>query len=189
MIKKLFPKKETAAPTTVRNESANYHTCISTCDADKAALKAEAEAQRSDNTKLIARVGVLDNQVTELRKDLASSDAKVESLDELLGERDETITDLNERIAELEKRLSEADEKADGTPVKYASARKTMTKAKLAQLRKSLEDVPEGARGFGGSVTVYDKKTKRLSVVQLTSKEQALEVLGRAEKGNVEIVL
>ncbi|CAM6004842.1 unnamed protein product [Sphagnum balticum] len=64
-----------------------------------------------------------------------------------------------------------------------------LQKQKLKQLRNALESAPTGASGFGGSCSVYDKKTKRVSLVEFKSKQDALDILDRAEKGNVDIII
>lgn len=162
--------------------SKGYHSCVDTCERDMANLEAEVENLKKDNQTLMGRVASLEVFNKELKRDLESADAKVESLNDNLTAKDE-------EIAQLEERLEEADQKADGTPVKYASARKALTKAKLKQLRDRLESVPSGASGFGGSCSVYDKKTKRLSLVEFKSKEDALAIVEKAEKGNVDIIM
>jgi predicted RNase H-like nuclease (RuvC/YqgF family) len=184
-LKKLFGSKEdhgTCALPKNPQASKGYHACVDSCEKDMENLETECENLRKDNLVLIGKVGSLEAANKELRDKTGS----------LEDERDELKRDLSEReerINELEKRLEEADAKADGTPVKYASARKALTKAKLAQLRKQLENVPSGAGGFGGSCSVYDKKTKRVSLVEFKSKDDALDLLTRAEKGNVDIIM
>lgn len=162
--------------------SKGYHTCVDSCEKDIENLETEIQLQKKDNLTLMGRVSSLETGNVELKKDLVSADSKVKSLQEELEAKEE-------RISELEERLKEADEKADGTPVKYASARKALTKAKLKQLRNALESAPAGAGGFGGSCSVYDKKTKRVSLVEFKSKQDALDILDRAEKGNVDIIM
>lgn len=181
MFKKFFgSKKEEQKPAV--EASKGYHTCVDSCEKDIANLESEIELLKKDNTTLMGRVSTAEVANTELRRDLESADDKAKRLAEESEAKDE-------RIAELEKRLEEADEKADGTPVKYASARKTLSKAKLKQLRQSLEAVPDGANGFGGSCSIYDKKTKRVSLVEFKSKSEALAIVEKAEKGNVEIIM
>lgn len=175
MFNKLFGKKEVKA-------SKGYHSCVDTCEKDIANLETESENLRKDNVVLVGKVATLQDQNKSLTQEIASFDKDLNSLRQQL-------TDKEDRIQELEKRLEEADEKADGTPVKYASARKTLTKAKLKQLRESVEKVPAGATGFGGTVSVYDKKTKRVSLVEFKSKQDALDILDKAEKGNVDIIM
>lgn len=144
--------------------------------------KAELESLRKDNTTLIARVGVLESANKELKEDLSDKSKDLTKIEQLLA-------DSREREEELESRLKEADEQAAGTPVNYASARKALTKAKLKQLRTALEAAPNSASGFGGSCSIYDKKTKRVSLVEFKSKSHALEVLEKAEKGHVDIIM
>jgi chromosome segregation ATPase len=162
--------------------SKGYHSCVDTCETDIENLETECENLRKDNLVLIGKVTSSQASSKEKEEDCKKLSAEV-------IEKAATIISLNERIEELEKRLEEADERADGTPVKYASARKTMTKAKLKQLRERLEAVPANAGGFGGSVSIYDKKTKRVSVVEFKSKADAIAILEKAEKGNVEIIM
>lgn len=161
--------------------SKGYHSCVDTCEKDIDNLETEIESQKKDNLTLISKVGVLEAQNSNFKQDLATAKEEIKSL------RDE-VDGKNERIEELETRLSEADEKSDGTPVKYASARKALTKAKLASLRKALEAAPS-SQGFGGSCSVYNKKTKRVSLVEFKSKADALDILDKAEKGHVDIIM
>lgn len=177
--KKKEEKRPTASPET--KVSKGYHSCVDTCEKDIENLETECENLRKDNLVLIGKVTNLQSQNKALEENKTNLSAGVEEFQKTIGDRDE-------RIAELEKRLEEADEKADGTPVKFASARKVLTKAKLAQLRKALESAPNG-QGFGGSCSVYDKKTKRLSLVEFKNKQDALDVLSKAEKGHVDIVM
>lgn len=165
MFKKLFgrsaePMKETSAP-----KSCTY--CAN--------LLSENELLRKDNSVLMGRfatAGVALQQVVDDKNDLAALVKKLET----------TIKEKNTEIAKLQAR-------AEGTPVKYVSARKTLTKTRLKDLRARLEAVPANVAGFGGSVSLYDKKTKRVSVVQFSSKADAMAILERAEKGNVEIIM
>jgi hypothetical protein len=129
---------------------------------------------RKDNEALMARVASLEIVSQELKETLVTEGA------ELAKEKCRNA-ELAARVEELESDNSKA--------VTYASGRKVMTKAKLKSLRAQLEAVPEGASGFGGSVSVYNKKTKRLSIVELKSKAQALELVSKAEKGNVDIIV
>jgi len=181
MFKRFFGKKE-ETKTSESEASKGYHTCVDTCERDIANLESEIELLKKDNATLMGRMATVE---------VANKDLKAENerLSSEVADKEQERREAQERIAELEQRLQEADERADGTPVKYASARKTLTKAKLAQLRKSLEAVPDGAQGFGGSVSVYDKKTKRVSLVEFKSKADALAVLEKAEKGNVDIIM
>lgn len=168
--------------------SKGYHSCVATCEEDIENLETEADALRKDNEILIGKLSASQVSGKQLQ-DNAKQDAEdKEYLGKRLSEKDTTIVELEDRIKELELRLEEADEKADGTPVKYASARKALTKAKLSQLRKALEAAPNG-QGFGGSCSVYDKKTKRVSLVEFKSKADALDLLDKAEKGNVDIIM
>lgn len=138
-------------------------------------------AYKQDNLKLMGQVSSLSSALADCKEELEEAHEEKEGVQRQLTAAQETIEKLDERIKELEN---------DGSvKVTYAQARKTLTKAKLKAMRDRLEAVPAGAQGFQGSVSVYDKKTKRLSVVQLTSKDQALEILSRAEKGNVDIVI
>lgn len=162
--------------------SKGYHACVDTCEKDIENLETECENLRKDNLVLISKVTQLQAQE---KKGQEASTSSLKRIAELSKE----VEDKDERIEELEQRLKDADEKADGTPVKYASARKALTKAKLSQLRKQLESVPSGAGGFGGSCSVYDKKTKRVSLVEFKTKQEALDLLSRAEKGNVDIIM
>jgi chromosome segregation ATPase len=155
---------------------------VATCEKDIENLETESENLRKDNLVLIQKVGTLESANKDLKAKLEDSETNLEGVRGQLQERDD-------RIKELEQRLEEADEKADGTPVKYASARKALTKAKLAQLRKALQAAPAGAAGFGGSCSVYNKKTKRVSLVEFKSKADALDVLSQAEKGHVDIIM
>jgi preprotein translocase subunit SecD len=145
------------------------------------ALKAELEKYKTDNVTLISRVGVLESSLAQEKDQTAVYFRGYEEGKKKISELEDTVSSLQGQV--------EVFENADSKKVTYASARKVLTKAKLKQLRESLEAVPAGANGFSGSCSVYDKKTKRLSVIQLTSKEQALEILSRAEKGHVDIVL
>lgn len=193
MFRKLFGLKSkeeatscnTLAGSTGSNKvpeaSKGYHSCVSTCEQDIENLETECDGLRRDNEVLIAKLASL--QVNE-KKGQEASDASLKQILELSKQ----VEERDERIAELEQRLVEADEKADGTPVKYASARKALTKAKLKQLRTALEAAPNGA-GFGGSCSVYDKKTKRVSLVEFKSKADALAILDKADKGNVDIIM
>ena len=145
-------------------------------------LKEENAKLKQDNLNLMGRYSTEQKACVDRGRQLdkveAERDAAKAEVTKLVKENDE----LSDRVEELE-----SDEK--GTKVTYASARKIMTKAKLKDLRAQLEAVPRGANGFHASVSVYDKRTKRLKVVELKSKEEALELVGRAEKGNVEIVI
>lgn len=145
------------------------------------ALKKEVEKYKKDNLTLMGKVSALEESLAKHKKDLAYERENTDRLDLCCNEKNLAIQALEEKVKDLE---SDSSKK-----VTYANARKALTKAKLKQLRDKLEAVPGGATGFGGSVSVYDKKTKRLAVVQLTSKEQALEILSRAEKGHVDIVI
>ncbi len=158
-----------------------FHACAQTCDERSREQEREIAKFKADALTLAARVGVLENQLKEANE---STQRSAEFHKRAIEERDVA----RDRVEELETRLKEADESDDGVKVSFASARKSLTKAKLKQLREALEAAPDGA-GFGGSVSVYDKKTKRLQLVQLTSKVQALEILSKAEKGNVDIVI
>jgi chromosome segregation ATPase len=184
MFKKLFGRKEVkqAPVATAVEASKGYHSCVDTCEKDIDNLETECENLRKDNLILIGKVTALQTREKKLQDD-------VSEMTQVANENFDKVKEKDERISELEQRLQEADEKADGTPVKYASARKTLTKAKLKQLRDRLEAVPSGATGFGGSCSVYDKKTKRLSVVEFKSKDEALALVDRAEKGYVDIVM
>jgi predicted RNase H-like nuclease (RuvC/YqgF family) len=162
--------------------SKGYHSCVDSCEKDIENLETECENLRKDNLTLISRV-------TQLQASNKELNTERDTFGKELDEQAKTISEKNERIEELEERLKEADLKADGTPVKYASARKALTKAKLKQLRNALESAPAGAGGFGGSCSVYDKKTKRVSLVEFKSKQDALDILDRAEKGNVDIIM
>ena len=173
-------KKAESKPAAVASKG--YHSCVATCDKDIENLETEAENLRKDNLVLIGKVTTLQAQE---QKGQAASTASIKQI----GELSKQVADRDERIKELEDRLAEADEKADGTPVKYASARKALTKAKLAQLRKALQAAPAGAAGFGGSCSVYNKKTKRVSLVEFKSKADALDLLDQAEKGHVDIIM
>ncbi len=184
MFKGFFKKKEEVkipAPAPVE-ASKGYHTCVDSCERDIENLETECDALRKDNEILIGKHSTLQVSCKDLEKENESLKAKARELDAAL-------TESSERTQELEKRLEEADERAEGTPVKYASARKALSKAKLKQLRESLEAVPAGASGFGGSVSVYDKKTKRVSLVTFKSKADALAILDKADKGHVDIIM
>ncbi len=188
MFKKLFGLKKDKAQVSetgtgpVVEASKGYHSCVDTCEKDIDNLETECENLRKDNLILIAKVNTLQQQNKSLNEER-------DTFGKELDEQATKLGDYNERIKELEERLAEADEKADGTPVKYASARKALTKAKLKQLRSQLESVPSGANGFGGSCSVYDKKTKRVSLVEFKNKQEALDLLSKAEKGNVDIIM
>lgn len=185
-------KKESSAPCTnlkgatgdsrAAEASPGYHSCVDSCERDIENLETECENLRKDNLVLIGKVTTLQAQE---QKGQAASTASIKQI----GELTKQVAERDERIKELEERLQEADEKADGTPVKYASARKSLSKAKLAQLRKQVESVPSGASGFGGTCSVYDKKTKRVTLVEFKSKADALALLDKADKGNVEIIM
>lgn len=182
MFKKLFGKKEEKTQAAQPEVSKGYHSCVDTCEKDIENLETECENLRKDNLTLMGKVSSLEVANKSLKDEVASLDKDVKTL------RDES-SEKEDRIKELEARLEEADQRTEGTPVKYASARKALTKSKLSALRKSLEAVPSGAQGFGGSCSVYDKKTKRLSLVEFKSKEEALELVAKAEKGHVDIVM
>lgn len=161
--------------------SKGYHSCVNTCEKDIENLDLECDNLRKDN-------GVLAGKLSTLQVSAKDHETTVTGLEDKVANLESQLSDRDELISELEKRLEDADEKADGTPVKYASARKALTKAKLKQLREALKAAPDHA-GFGGSCSVYDKKTKRLSLVEFKSKADALAVLERAEKGHVDIIL
>lgn len=185
MFKKLFEFLSYSQPvpaTSTPEASKGYHSCVDTCEKDIANLETEIASLKSDNLTLISKVGVLESQNRSLKDERDTFDAELTKLEREASDKDE-------RVEELEARLKEADERADGTPVKYASARKSLSKAKLASLRKALEAAPAGAAGFGGSCSVYDKKTKRVSLVEFKSKAEALDLLDKADKGNVEIIM
>lgn len=185
LFSKVFGKKEEdhgSCPVAAPEASKGYHSCVDTCEKDIDNLETECENLRKDNLTLMGRVSSLEAGSKSTKDELEKANREVDSQRELLAEK-------NERISELEERLKDADEKAEGTPVKYASARKALTKAKLKQLRTALEASPAGAQGFGGSCSVYDKKTKRVSLVEFKSKADALELLDKAEKGNVDIIM
>ena len=184
MFGKLFGKKKETNESRPAEPQASkgYHSCVDSCERDIENLETECENLRKDNTTLMGRVSTLEVANKELKEQEKTSSYS-------LDQKDKLVTELEDRIKELEQRLEEADEKADGTPVKYASARKTLTQAKLKQLRKALEAAPAGAQGFGGSCSVYDKKTKRVSLVEFKSKQDALDLLSKAEKGNVDIIM
>lgn len=143
------------------------------------ALKREMAQYKADNLTLMGKVASLQSALDFRTKERDEESKDSDRLENELSIAKETISELQEKLEELE----------GSTKVTYASARKVLTKAKLKQLRESLEKVPDSANGFSGSCSVYDNKTKRLSVVQLTSKAQALEIVSRAEKGHVDIVL
>lgn len=196
MIKKLWPfgkqKEQPAQPSTnlqgatgddrAPEASKGYHTCVDSCERDIENLGTECEALRKDNLTLIGKV-------TTLQTGQKDDETTIAHLTETVDNLKADVETKDERILELEKRLEEADERAEGTPVKYASARKALTKAKLKQLRAQLEAIPSGASGFGGSCSVYDKKTKRVSLVEFKSKDDALKIVEKAEKGNVDIIM
>jgi predicted RNase H-like nuclease (RuvC/YqgF family) len=187
MLKKIFGfgKKNDLIPVPsapVLAPSKGYHSCVDTCEKDIENLETECENLRKDNITLMSKVGVLENNLSSANKEGNQRGATILELQGQVKEKDE-------RIEELEKRLEEADQRNEGTPVKYASARKTLTKAKLASLRKALEAAPSGAQGFGGSCSIYDKKTKRVSLVEFKSREEALALVEKAEKGNVDIIM
>ena len=134
----------------------------------------EVAKYKADNVKLLSRISTLES--------------KLKSSEERAKQHHENHQDAERKLEEAEATIARL-EKDDSQKVTYATARKTMTKDKLKKMRQSLEAIPSGATGFGGSVSVYDKKTKRLSVVQLKSKTEALEIVAKAEKGHVDIVI
>ncbi|MCX9024670.1 MAG: hypothetical protein OIN85_01075 [Candidatus Methanoperedens sp.] len=152
-------------------------------------IRADRLKFQSDNLKLIARVGVLEKNIKDLKEDNQVLEDQKGSLENEIDAKDNEIDNLKDKIAALEERLADAKQDKNEKKVTYASARKVMTKAKLKDMRKALEAVPAGANGFSGSVTVYDKKKKTLKNVKLESKQQALDIVTQAEKGNVDIVL
>jgi chromosome segregation ATPase len=141
----------------------------------------EIKKYQKDNVTLMTKI-------SELQAALTREVQSTVSFNKQLAFAEEQIKDGNKKIEELEKQLAELQAEKS-KKVTYAQARKALTKAKLKALRQSLENIPSGAQGFSGSVSVYDKKTKKLSVIELKSKEQALEILSKAEKGNVDIVI
>jgi len=134
----------------------------------------EEDARKARIEYLQDRLDIKENEIVDLK-------FKVSTLECDLTEAKDKIKELEAKIKELESDQSKK--------VTYAQGRKVLTKAKLKALRAQIEAVPSNAKGFGGSVTVYDKKTKRLSFVSFESKSEALEILEKAEKGNVDIVI
>lgn len=139
--------------------------------------------KRNENSK----VRELENEIDELRHSLSKvgeeKDAeriKVRATEKLLNQANDMIEELQQTVKSLESKTSKK--------VTYASARKSLNKTKMKELKAALEKVPAGA-SFGGSVSVYDKKTKSLKVVELKSKEEALKILKQAENGTLDIVM
>ena len=160
----------------------------------KVYLKA-IKQQDKENSQLKAQNVLLKDEMDLINASkeftITLKDIDIVKFQSIIQKRDEEILELRAQIEDLNERLVEKDKKEeenDALVVKYANARNSLNKVKLKQLRKELEAAPNGA-GFGGSAMVYDKKTKRLTTVQLTSKAQALELVSKAEKGNVDIVI
>lgn len=149
----------------------------------------DKDKYKADNIKLLSEVAVLQTQLKNEKDQTAIYLKGYESKKKEVLNLEKEAEVLNKQIEELEARVEELESDDNGKKVTFASARKSMSKAKLKALREQLESVPAGATGFGGSVSVYDKKTKRLKVVELKSKAEALELVSRAEKGNVEIII
>lgn len=129
---------------------------------------------KEDNTKLMSRIAYLEAQLKDEKMLNKESTNKLRVF----------ITEVANLKTELEELKSDKSQK-----VTYVKARKVMNKEKLRQMRAALEAVPSNANGFSGTVSVYDKKARSLSVVELKSRDQALEILRSAEKGHVDIVL
>lgn len=146
---------------------------------------------------LFKKKGLVDPTV-ELKKQhslkVDTLEAQLKNRNDVIKLRDEEIqalnkklTDTEEEIASLKKELEEF-KNDNGKKVTYANARKVMNKAKLKEMKSALEKVPDGAT-FGATVSVYNKKTKKLTTVNPSSKQEALDLIKKAQKGQIDIVL
>ncbi len=146
-------------------------------EAERDALKAIAEGnpKKKLNTAVKKQIEELETQVKDLKKSASAALDKVASLETKLEkvtkERDEAV----------------ASQKEGGKKISDKKIVTELKKKSLSELKKALEKVPSGSR-LGGTAVTYNKKSKKVVPVELTSKEQALDLIKQAEKGTISIV-
>ena len=133
---------------------------------------------------------------------------KLESIEQKIGAMNMyQVNELTDQIDEVNNTLNSFKKKgkkattttAPEAPVKKETpreylvdspkAKELLSKLKLSELRKALEEVPDGAQGFGGSTLTYNHQTKKMKLETFKSKSAAIRIIENAEEGLISIVM
>jgi hypothetical protein len=114
--------------------------------------------------------------------------ARTKEADQLQKEHDK----LEEELKVIKEQLLNATQGmyTTTTKKKYTSPKDKVKKlgAKaLGKVREALDKVPNGAQ-LQGHCIVYDKKSKKIKLVEVSSKDEALRLIDKADKGDVTFI-